>query len=364
MRRGTDSAVARAGTPFPGAGRDAVMRSAALFLMVVLPLAGCQDVTQRVEMKRIERPAFIVSMPDWRIDIDEGAGLTGRYKVSEDGAFAEIGWSPDSVSDVADLELIAGGLSAGFDISQERLPSLDVPGQVRLDVRGNARGQLWLLMSLIRCVDAGVLLTLSAVDKDLRKVERIHAAILESLVCSQEDLSGIVAAWPSSDLPVAFGAHFRDEILLADADGRWLRVVSWSPSVIRKMEDSPDNARRILLSLGSILGEQLQSNGIAERSRHLGGVAMVWRVARESAGVMTVTAFHCPKSKSAFLVLASDLHGKAGFRDLKALSLRFDCPGGKGRPVLERPDICEVGAVELCEAFGGALSAPAEDEAG
>lgn len=364
MRRGTDPELPRLAAPGPVPARRSVLRSAGLALLVMLPVAGCEGLSTRVDMKRIERPAFATSVPDWRVEIDEGGPLTGRYKVIDDGSFAEISWSADSVSDVAELEVLASSLSTAFDIRLERLPTEQVPGQVRLHVRGSTGGGMWLLMSLVRCVDASVLLTLSTGGKVLRRIEPIQAAMLDDVSCSPEDLLAKATVWPRSDLPESFGAHGREEILLADAQGRWLRVMAWSPSLLDNMESSPDIAQRVLLGLGGNLNMRFQSNGRADRVRRPNGPALVWRVDLQPTGVMAVAAFRCPKLRSAYLVLASDLEGEARFRDLQALSLRFDCPDGKGQPLLQRPGICEVGAVELCEAVGGTPSTPAEDQAG
>lgn len=354
-----EATVSRESEPIVGAGRGLRPRIFAAWVLS-FAMAGCRFAESDVEYLAFEPAPFKVSLPAWQIDVDEGQGLSGRHRVIDGPRFAEVSWSPDRTSGREELEQIAASISAGFGLRHEVLESEQVLGQIRLHTRGVAASQGWH-MSLIRCIDAGVTVTLTSFDRELTRLARAHARMVSGFSCSSVNPSDIELIWPIVDLPDDFGVLQNEELLFAHRDGRWLRVAYWSPSVMETMSRSPDMAQRVLAAVASALQMEIVTNGVSQRASNLNTAAHVWRVNLRPRGVMAVSAFACPQPRSGYLVLAADLWGATGYRDLKALSLRFGCPDGSGSPLSERQGICEAGAVALCKANGGSLPETVED---
>ncbi len=336
------------------------MRATAILIGLTL-LAGCERPPPPDAYRSLERRPFTVSIPDWPAEADEDGGLTGRYKVRRDQRHAEVSWTTDRSSDRAEMKRIGDNLMRGFDISDYWHEIDEAPGQLRLHLRSEIRPGIWLSQSSVRCIDAGVLVSLGALAGTMADAEQVREAMLASLACTKDDLSELRTPWPTTDLPPEFGVEDGEDLLLAHADGRWLRVLAWTPNQVDDIRGSPDKARYVLRSLGGMLELDLVTDGRPEANRNLSGSADVWRMRVEPKGTLVASAFTCRAARSGYIVLVGDLDGGTGLRDLTALSLRFGCPGrSAGRPVLEgRAGVCEAGAVEYCEAIGGAATEPA-----
>ncbi len=332
-------------------------------VLVLLP--GCGESPSAEAFHTVERRPFSISMPDWPAETDDDSGLGGRYKLRRGQRIAELNWNADRSSDAAALKDIADATMASVGVRDYWHSVDEAPGQLRLHLRHEVKPGVWLSMSMVRCLQPGVTVSLSTVDATQEAAERLRVAMLDSLTCSSDDLSDLRPQWPVSDLPADFGVQESEELLLAHADGRWLRVVAMPTGQVETLRGEPGMAATLLRAMGGLLGMQVDTDGRAEDARNLSGAASVWRMRVRPEGTLVASAFTCWKARSGYLVLAADLNGRTSLRELNALSLRFGCPGrSSGQPLLEgRTGICEAGAAEFCEAIGGSPAKPAGDAA-
>jgi hypothetical protein len=136
-----------------------------LAAVVLVPLPGCGESPSTEAVRTVERRPFSIVMPDWPAETDDDAGLGGRYKLRRGQRIAELNWNADRSSDAAALKEIADATMASVGVRDYWHSVDEVPGQLRLHLRHEVRPGVWLSMSMVRCLQPGVAVTLSAVGR-------------------------------------------------------------------------------------------------------------------------------------------------------------------------------------------------------
>lgn len=359
------------------------MRTArALWLMLpVLLLSGCERSSIEYEMRRIERPGFAVNVPDASVRHDENGGATGKFQAEYLlwQTTAEVSWevvdllSAEDLAEVLERMRQSFGFSAGkppsgqspgqrrtpltqiaealreaFGVSQEWRRIEELPGQRRVHATMDLDRTVWMAVSLIQCLDTGVLATVSAFSRHRFHVEPVHRRMLEGFECLPDSEGRLVTRWPGSDLADDFGRMPGAGLGLVHADGRWLLVMPLPVSTTEAMLHGANRDVVLKATIDITVPGYSVSKPLA-RGMNLNGPAWTTHARSSDDDVLAISVFSCPEVASGYVVIAADDEDRTSLEALHALSLRLGCPGADLKPVTERPGACEVGAKDFCE---------------
>ena len=320
-----------------------------LGLVLLSTVVACRP--SEPELRVLERDAFSVALPAWKVVIDEGRAGLGRYKVRHRSgkAFAEVSWQGGERATPEDMRFIVRSLFGNTGIQGEIVTEESLADRDRITATVTPKENPVGIVTLVTCKRTGVMVTLSFSGRDADRVERRHEQALASLQCrggSPEGFAGTRA--PTSSLGEEFGAYSEgDDMMLIDASGRSVLVTGVpSYSVIQFIEQP----RPLIKAIGNALKVDLEPVGEVATQSGLGQVSQTVMQARDTADDATYSLglFTCSDSGHGFFVLAWDDGAVSSHADLAALLSQVGCPNSGSPPFDERKTACEVGASAYC----------------